>query len=90
MFYTWPKEAKKQALAEWLKWAVSKAEKELGGGTGQLKLRKVYEMALEKFPWLVECFSFEEFSAYVDVALAWLTMQMAQNKSILTYVKEVE
>lgn len=36
-------------LQEWLKWAVTEAEKELGSGTGQLKLRRVYDLALAKF-----------------------------------------
>lgn len=86
-FRTTPTEDKKQALKEWLKWAVTLAEKELGGGTGQLKLRKVYEMALQQFPWIINCVSFEEFSAYVDEALEWMRDQLTQNKDINAFVE---
>ena len=34
-----PTEQQLDNLKEWLKWAVTQAEKELGSGTGQLKLR---------------------------------------------------
>ena len=34
-------------VKEWLKWAVVEAEKALGGGTGQLKLRWVYDLAIK-------------------------------------------
>lgn len=84
--YGLPTEGKKQALREWLRWAVTIAEKELGSGTGQIKLRQVYDMAIKQFPWLTRCFSFDEFSAYVDEALAWMRLQLAQNKQILDYV----
>ena len=86
-FITWPTEDKKQALKEWLKWAVTMAEIDLGSGTGQLKLRQVYGMAVDKFPWLIKCLSFEEFSAYVDEALIWMREQLAQNKSIAALTK---
>ena len=49
-----PTEQQLENLKEWLKWAVTQAEKELGSGTGQLKLRMVYDMAVEKFPWLLK------------------------------------
>ena len=87
-FLSMPTDSKKQALQEWLKWAVTVAEKEYGGKTGQLKLREVWNMALKQFPWLIRCFTFEEFSAYVDSALAWMRQQLAQNNAILTYVKK--
>lgn len=87
-FLCLPTESKKQALQEWLKWAVTVVEKEYGGKTGQLKLRQVWDMALKQFPWLIKCFTFEEFSAYVDSALAWMRQQLAQNNAILTYVQK--
>lgn len=87
-FLSMPTDSKKQALQEWLKWAVTVVEKEYGGKTGQLKLRQVWDMALKQFPWLIKCFTFEEFSAYVDSALAWMRQQLAQNNAILTYVQK--
>lgn len=61
---TYPKKAR-----EWLFWAVIQAEKELGSRTGQLKLRRVYEMFLIRFPKLAAFISFETFSKWVDIAL---------------------
>lgn len=75
-------------LKEWLKWAVIQAEKELGGGTGQLKLRMVYDMAVKAFPWVGMILSFEAFSGFVDEALEWMRHQLNANAEILTYVEE--
>lgn len=82
-----PTEQQLDNLKEWLKWAVTQAEKELGSGTGQLKLRMVYDLAVEKFPWLVRLVPFEEFSMWVDEALLWLNKQLESNKSIINLVK---
>jgi len=66
-------------IKEWLKYAVTIAEKELGRGTGQLKLRYVYNMFIEKFPKLTNLISFELFSAMVDEALIWMNEQIDKN-----------
>ena len=36
-------------------------EKDLGGGTGKLKLRQVYDLFVQRFPWLAKAVSFELF-----------------------------
>lgn len=77
-----PKETKLKNLKEWLKWAVVQAEKELGSGTGALKLRMVYDMAIQKYPWLINYISFESFSAWVDEALDWMRKQLETNVNI--------
>ncbi len=41
-------------ILEWLRYAISKAEKELGKYTEHLKLRLVYEWYVEKFPLIME------------------------------------
>lgn len=81
-FINMPTEKQKEALREWLKYGVSVAEKDLGGGTGQLKLRKVYNMAIGKFPWVATIYSFDKFSKDVDDALKWLDEQLNNNKNI--------
>ena len=86
-FVHMPNEDKKQALKEWLKWAVTVAEKEYGGKTGQLKLRYVWDMALKQFPWLERCISFEMFSYYVDEALEWLKTQLESNEAMKQLVE---
>lgn len=85
-FITMPRERQIAALKEWLKKAVVMAEKELGSGTGQLKLRAVYEQALNTFPWLYRIVSFEEFSFYVDEALIWMKEQLESNHNIAAFL----
>ena len=43
------KERQLKVITEWLLLAVIKAEKELGDGTGQIKLRFVYDLFIDKF-----------------------------------------
>lgn len=66
-------------VREWLLYAVTKAEKELGGGTGQIKLRYVYDMFVVRFPWLAQVVSFEEYSLLVDEALNKMKMMLESN-----------
>lgn len=77
-----PKETQIKIVKEWLRYAVTLAESELGSGTGQLKLRMVYNMFLSKFPTLAKLIPFETFSVYVDEALEWMNAQIESNKSI--------
>ena len=65
-------------IKEWLIYACTIAEKELGSGTGQLKLRYVYDMFLSKVGWLKYVISFEKFSEMVDEAL--VTVNQILNK----------
>lgn len=74
-------------IKEWLKWAVMEAEKQLGSGTGQLKLRMVYDMAVAQFDWLSKFVSFETFSKWVDEALEWLKGQLDSNNAVKIMVK---
>lgn len=85
-FFNMPTDKQISALKEWLKYAVSVAENELGGGTGQLKLRMVYDMAIEKFTWVAQMYTFEEFRKDVDDALIWLENQLEKNNNIKAIV----
>lgn len=75
-----PSDKQIENLKEWLKLAVTEAEAALGSGTGQLKLRDVYDMAVEKFPWVAEFITFETFSTWVDEALEWMNNQLESNE----------
>lgn len=86
-FIKLPTNSQIDALREWLKYAVTLAEKELGSGTGQLKLRMVYDLFIQKFSYLAKFISFETFSGYVDEALSWLNNQLASNKAVASYVE---
>lgn len=68
-FVTSPSSVQLAQVKEWLLYAVVEAEKALGRGTGQVKLRYVYDMFLLRFPWLVAIISFEHFSSLVDEVL---------------------
>ena len=82
------KEQKIANIKEWLKWAVVMAEKSLGAGTGQLKLRQVYNMAVTQFPWIVQLVTFEQFSQWVDEALIWMNNQLGNNNAIAALIGE--
>lgn len=69
-------------VKEWLKWAVCVAEEELGSGTGQLKLHMVYDMFVEKFPFIASILPFSIFSKWVDLALEWMREQLDKNENI--------
>lgn len=84
-FFKQPTNEQIKNIKKWLLLAVVEAEKELGSGTGQLKLRKVYDMAIARFPW-VAFISFEVFSEWVDEALEIMREQLDQNKAIAMYV----
>ena len=75
-----------ECFKEWLIYAVSLAEKNLGSGTGALKLRQVYENFAIKVPTLVEFISFEKFSNYVDEALISMRKMLENNKDISVYI----
>lgn len=73
-------------VKEWLVWAVTGAEKELGGGTGQLKLRQVYDLFLTRFPKLAASISFDTFSALVDEALDVMRKMLESNTAVQAFV----
>lgn len=73
-------------VREWLIYAVTLAEKDLGGGTGKIKLRKVYDMFVDKYPVISFFVSFETFSKWVDVALDTMNEMLKDNKDIKAYV----
>ncbi len=74
-------------VQEWLLGVVTEAEKQLGSGTGQLKLRLVYDKFLEKFPLLSVLVPFKMFSEMVDKALAKMRLMLAGNSLAHSYVE---
>lgn len=85
-FMKFSKEQKIANIKEWLKYAVVEAEKALGSGTGQLKLRYVYNLAVAQFPWIVTFITFDMFSKFVDEALDWMRNQIDNNGKISRYI----
>ena len=76
-----------QKVKEWLLYAVIEAEKELGSGTGPVKLRSVYDMFITKFPKLSVFISFNTFSEWVDVALDYMEKLLTDNKDVKAIIK---
>lgn len=66
----------------WLVWAVSEAEQALGSGTGQLKLRYVYDTAIMRFPIVAKIIPFKLFSRMVDAALKVMNDMIKNNTNI--------
>ena len=76
-----------QKVRNWLVWAVGKAEQEFGSGTGQLKLRSVYNQFIARFPKLSTFITFKRFSALVDEALDILS-DMLKNGKIANIIEK--
>ena len=85
-FVKMPSDKQLSKVREWLLYAVTKAEKELGGGTGQIKLRYVYDMFVARFAWLARVISFEAFSMMVDEALERMKKMLESNKAMQDFV----
>lgn len=84
-----PTEEQLAKVKEWLLWAVTEAEKDLGGGTGKLKLRQVYDLFVTRFPWLAKLVSFELFSSMVDEALEEMREMLKTNEAAKAFVEGV-
>jgi hypothetical protein len=81
-----PTDAQVASIKQWLLFAVTEAEKALGGKTGQLKLHMVYDMAIAKFSWL-SIIPFETFGEWVDEALVDM-QDMLKNEHINAIVQD--
>ena len=86
-FLKLPMKAQAAKVKEWLLWAVTNAEKELGGGTGKLKLRQVYDLFVQRFPAVAMAVSFDTFSQWVDDALTEMRKMLVENKAAAELVK---
>lgn len=87
-FFGLPTEKQVEKIKEWLIWACIEAERALQSGTGQLKLRGVYNMfcSVPTFTWVAKLISFELFSEWVSDALSTAKEMMINNKSLAEYV----
>lgn len=82
-----PTKEQKAKVKEWLIWACIEAEKALQSGTGQLKLRQVYDMfcAVPAFTWVAKLISFETFSEWVSEALLKAKEMLISNPALAKY-----
>lgn len=68
-FYKLPTNKKLNKIRSWLQIAVRKAEKAIGSGNGDKKLRKVYKRFIVRFPFTAAIIDYELFKHLVDEAL---------------------
>ena len=87
-FMNLSKDKQIQMVKEWLLLAVIEAEKALGSGTGQVKLRYVYDLFLSKFKYLSLVISFSQFSMLVDEALDTMRDMISNNKQVENYINK--
>lgn len=87
-FYKLGKEKQIEMIKQWLIFIVIEAEKELGGGTGAVKLRFVYDKFIKRFKFLSKIISFETFSALVDEALETMRFMIQNNPHVATYISK--
>ena len=80
------KEKQLEKVEEWLLYACIMAEKKLGGGTGKVKLRYVYDLFVEKFSFLKSLVTFEQFSEMVDEALVKMREMLEKNPNVAMFV----
>ena len=85
-FMNLSKEKQLEVVREWLLLACIQAEKALGSGTGQVKLRFVYDLFIDKFKYLSLVISFEQFSMLVDEALDTMRDMISNNKQVEGYI----
>ena len=86
-FFKSPSETQLRKVKAWLLFAVIQAEKELGSGTGRLKLRFVYDLFITKFKWFAYLISFEIFSDLVDDALDEMRDMLATNQAVYNLIE---
>lgn len=73
-------------IKKWLLQAVVLAEKQLGSGTGKVKLSTVYDMFIVRFPIVSKLISFNTFSSFVDDVLVTMRELLESNKSLKEYI----
>lgn len=81
-----PTDEQINAVKEWLVGVVVEAERELGSGTGALKLRQVYDLFVIRFPWMAKIVSFDTFAMWVDDALVVMRDMLENNQAVKEYV----
>ena len=74
-------------IKEWLLWAVAQAERELGAGTGELKLRYVYSLFTSTWGGIAKLISFETFTSFANEALSRFKEMLKENQQIEDYIE---
>lgn len=78
------------SFKQWLVWACSQAENALGAGTGKLKLKYCYDLAVNRFPVIAKIIPFAMFSKLVDKALVTMKEMIANNENIANAITKTK
>lgn len=89
-FIKLPTSAQKEKIQKCLLAWVIQAERELGGGTGKVKLSTVYGVFVTAFPILKNFIPFEVFSGWVDDALDEMRKMLEQNVNLKQVVEGIQ
>lgn len=83
-----PDEDQKEKVKQWLVWACVEAEKSLSSGTGQLKLRQVWNnfCSVPAFSSIAKVVTFSMFESLVKDSLKKAKEMIVGNKSLAEYV----
>ena len=76
-----------KTVKSWLLFCVIKMEKVYGSGTGQLKLRAAWDLALQRFPFLAIIVTFDEFKTWVDEALDEMK-KMLSDENVAKFIRK--
>lgn len=85
-WFKMPSDKQLENIKEWLLYATIEAEKELGSGTGQLKLRFVYDQFIARFGLVAKLMPFSVFSQLVSDVLEDMKNTLETNKAIKQFV----
>lgn len=77
------KEKQVAKIKEWLLYTCIEAERVLGSGTGEIKLRYVYNLFCSRFPLIVLVISFETFDRLVDQSLEKMREILSEDENII-------
>lgn len=89
-FVKLPRKTQIETVKQWLLFAVLKAEEQLGSGTGQLKVRQVYDWFIERFPAIAGAVSFDMFCMWVDEALEQMETLLDTDATVANVILQNE
>lgn len=79
-FIKMPRLVRSEKVRVWILYAITEAEREFGGGKGEVKLGKVYGEFSKTFPAIAKIITFDTFKAMVDEALNAARVQLETEK----------
>ncbi len=90
-FIKLPKDKQSEQIEEWLFWALFESELAFGGGgTGELKMRYVYDLFILAFPKIAESMPFAEFKSIAEDILPEAKAYWQDTDKLRNMLKEEE